>query len=137
MRSHTTMRRLVTGISLAAVLAGGLLVAEHRAVPATIKTQSIAAHKFSLPALPTSPKLTTISPTLTGLKTQSAPTASASLAPTQFFPIINPVCAALFIERAALQAGPQGPATDTALAINAASLAFFHCVPVSGQPFGI
>ena len=146
MRTQTTMRRFVTGISVAAVLASGLLVAEHRTVPAAIKTQSIAAHKFSLPALPTSPKLTAISPTLTGLKTKgpsaaALPTGTATPSSFNgggfFFPITGPTCLALFIERAALQAGPQGPATDDALRDNAAALAFFGCIPVSGQPFNI
>lgn len=127
---------MAAGFSLAAALVGGLLVAEQRSAPQAIKTQSIAAHSVQLPVLPTSPNLTTISPMLGGLMAKGPSTsASPSLVHGQFFPVLNPVCAALLIERDALLAGPQGPATDTALAVNAAALAFFHCIPISGQPF--
>ena len=98
MRLNTKMRRLVAGISLVAVLGGGLLLAERASSPVVIGTKSIALNK-TLPKLPTSPLLTTTSPLLAGLKSNATPqaTASPSAVTSQFFPVNGPICAALLI----------------------------------------
>jgi hypothetical protein len=119
-----------------AILGGGLVVAEHRTAPAAIKTQSIAASSFlpTLPKFPTSPNLTTISPVLSGLQSKPQATASPSLVGSQFFfPVFEPICAGLLAERNALLLLPAGPARDALLAVNSAALAFWHCVPISGN----
>jgi len=120
------------------LIGGGLLVAETRTAPAVIKTQSIAARAAFLPALPklqtSSPKLTTVSPLLSGLKSKS-PSSLGTATPSlhnAFFPIFDPICAALFAERDALLATPPSPAREANLAANAIALALFHCVPISG-----
>ncbi len=128
----TTWRRAAATALLVAALAGALVVAERGSAPVRdINSRSIALSLPALPKFPTSPKLTTSSPLLQGNQ-PSASQVSPSFVPGGG-PVNQAVCAALFVERAALLAAPPSPAVDTALTLNAIRLAIFHCVPISGD----
>jgi hypothetical protein len=152
LRSITTLQRIAGGVAFAAVLVGGLVVAERAPAPApvTVDGSSIAAFSPLIPRLPTlptfAPRLAAPNPStipalsrLPGLPNLGGLPGSDTVTPSSHFfvPDVIPgnaaICQGLRNERTALLASPDTPAREVALALNAFHLSVFHCDVFSGN----